>query len=281
MKLPICLLVALVWVKGFATEPAPEPTGEVGIARDEFERLWKARSMVTGVVDKFIPGKGNALTYEYDGHLHFASDDIAEISLLNPGEKKPRKLHIAVSRDESEKFALFKESGAQVEFSVPLLYLKYDLCGFVPSDEVKALTRKKLSPANEKTDKATQNKPADAALLGREVEGAILTFPYAIKVKLQDVSKVEPLPVPLKQALPEYPFEMRRQAVSGLVKVRVIITKKGEVASLSIIHASHAAFVPSVEAAVKSWRFTPKTIAGQSVASEMIYIFEFMVFPDE
>lgn len=78
-------------------------------------------------------------------------------------------------------------------------------------------------------------------------------------------TKVDEPPVPLKTPPPKYPDGKRRDGVSGLVAVSVVIDEKGAVVSSEISKASHKDFEqPSLDA-VKNWKFKPAKLAGAAV----------------
>jgi periplasmic protein TonB len=81
----------------------------------------------------------------------------------------------------------------------------------------------------------------------------------------QVYTKVDEPPVPLKTPPPRYPDSLKRDGISGLVAVVVVIDEKGEVVSTEISKASHDDFKqPSIDA-VKKWKFKPAKVAGGAV----------------
>ena len=76
--------------------------------------------------------------------------------------------------------------------------------------------------------------------------------------------KLEP-PVPVRTFAPEYPSEMRRQGVSGLVMINCLIDEQGNVADTKIEKQSNDAFGPSAVAAVRRWKFKPAQRDGSTV----------------
>lgn len=78
-------------------------------------------------------------------------------------------------------------------------------------------------------------------------------------------SKVEP-PVPVRTVPPDYPTEMRRDGVSGVVTVKCQIDEKGDVTGAEVEKSSNSAFEPAAVAAVKKWKFKPAKQDGAPVA---------------
>jgi protein TonB len=78
-------------------------------------------------------------------------------------------------------------------------------------------------------------------------------------------TKMEP-PVPVRTIPPDYPSELRREGVSGLVMIKVNIDEKGDVTETSVEKSSHEAFDKPAIAAVKKWKFKPAKQDGNPVA---------------
>jgi len=97
------------------------------------------------------------------------------------------------------------------------------------------------------------------------------SFPTAVLFALALVapvfaqSKTEP-PVPVRMIAPEYPDELRREGVSGLVMVKCSIDVQGNVAEAEVEKSSNAAFEKPALAAVKKWKFKPAKQDGNPVA---------------
>lgn len=78
-------------------------------------------------------------------------------------------------------------------------------------------------------------------------------------------TKSEP-PVPVRTVAPDYPNELRREGVSGLVMVKCSIDEQGNVTETEIEKSSNAAFEKPAVAAVKKWKFKPAKQDGSPVA---------------
>lgn len=77
-------------------------------------------------------------------------------------------------------------------------------------------------------------------------------------------SKVEP-PVPVRTVQPDYPTEMRRDGVSGVVTLKCQIDEKGDVTGAEVEKSSNSAFEPAALSAVKKWKFKPAKQDGAPV----------------
>ncbi len=73
------------------------------------------------------------------------------------------------------------------------------------------------------------------------------------------------LPRPVFQPTPAYPFEYRKQKITGGVWLSVTVGKAGTVTDCKTIQASHPEFGPAAEQAVRLWKFRPATLNGQPV----------------
>ena len=78
-------------------------------------------------------------------------------------------------------------------------------------------------------------------------------------------TKTEP-PVPVRTVPPEYPDELRREGVSGLVMVKCSIDEQGNVTETLVEKSSNTAFEKPALAAVKKWKFKPAKQDGNPVA---------------
>jgi len=78
-------------------------------------------------------------------------------------------------------------------------------------------------------------------------------------------TKVEVNPIPLKTPPPEYPADMKRQGVAGMVALSILIDESGTVIESSVSKSSRPEFEASALAAVKKWKFKPAQIGGNPV----------------
>jgi protein TonB len=78
-------------------------------------------------------------------------------------------------------------------------------------------------------------------------------------------SKPEP-PVPVRTVAPDYPPELRREGVSGLVMVKCTIDESGNVVDPQVEKSSNTAFEKPAMEALKKWKFKPAKQDGNPVA---------------
>ena|SRR3569833_143840 len=77
-------------------------------------------------------------------------------------------------------------------------------------------------------------------------------------------------PVPVKTPPPVYPREMRKDGISGMVTVKVVIDESGNVAECSVNKSTRAEFETAAVEAVKNWKFKPAQKDGAAVRSQVI-----------
>ena len=78
-------------------------------------------------------------------------------------------------------------------------------------------------------------------------------------------TKVDENPVPIKTPPPHYPSSLKREGVSGLVAVVIVIDEKGSIMSSSIAKSSNPEFEKPALDAVKNWKFKPAKKDGNPV----------------
>lgn len=63
---------------------------------------------------------------------------------------------------------------------------------------------------------------------------------------------------------PVYPAEAKKSRIQGEVKLRMVVSKTGEVANLDLV-SGDPALVPAALAAVKQWQFAPCRLNGDPI----------------
>jgi len=89
-------------------------------------------------------------------------------------------------------------------------------------------------------------------------------------------SKTEP-PVPVRTVAPEYPVQLKRDGVSGVVTVKCTIDEKGNVTDTRVEKTTNDAFDEAAVAAVRKWRFKPAQQDGAPVATKVTIPIKFVV----
>lgn len=93
----------------------------------------------------------------------------------------------------------------------------------------------------------------------------IASLIFATALLAPAFAAVEP-PIPVRTVAPDYPDELRREGVSGLVMVKCAIDQQGNVTETSVEKSSNPAFEKPALAAVKKWKFKPAKQDGSPVA---------------
>jgi protein TonB len=87
--------------------------------------------------------------------------------------------------------------------------------------------------------------------------------------EVYNLANLDQQPVATFQARPAYPFEMRRQGISGQVVVDFIVTAQGSVRDAYAVSSNQREFEASAVQAVAKWRFKPGRKAGRAVSTHM------------
>ena len=90
-----------------------------------------------------------------------------------------------------------------------------------------------------------------------------------------DFGKLDKKPQARSQMAPRYPFELKRQGISGECTVQFFVDENGVVSDPVEVSASHREFIKPCLDAVLQWRFTPGMKNGRKVATRMQQTFPF------
>jgi periplasmic protein TonB len=96
-------------------------------------------------------------------------------------------------------------------------------------------------------------------------------------VCLADGPEYDVRPVPVKTPPPEYPTALKREGVSGVVAVRVVIDETGAVAECSVVKSSNPEFNQPALDAVKKWKFKPAQKDGNPVKAKLLIPIQFQI----
>lgn len=78
-------------------------------------------------------------------------------------------------------------------------------------------------------------------------------------------TQVDEKPVPLKTPPPRYPEQMRKDGVSGIVAVSIVIDEDGNVIKSTVAKSTSPEFDRPALEAVDRWKFKPAKKDGQAV----------------
>lgn len=89
---------------------------------------------------------------------------------------------------------------------------------------------------------------------------------------LFDLSVLDQKPVAVFQPQPEYPWQLRREGVTGSVLVSFIVDTNGAVRSPRILRSAHPGFEAPVLAVLERWKFKPGRKGGVVVNTGNVQI---------
>jgi protein TonB len=93
----------------------------------------------------------------------------------------------------------------------------------------------------------------------------ILCLPFRLAADDTVYTKVDVNPVPVRTPPPDYPESMKRQGISGVVAVAIVIDETGVVTSAAVAKSTQSDFEAPALAAVKKWKFKPAKKDGTPV----------------
>jgi TonB family protein len=98
---------------------------------------------------------------------------------------------------------------------------------------------------------------------------AEIAAPSPAGPKVYDSRALDQQPVPVSQARPVYPYDMKKQRYSGEVVVEFILDSAGVVHDAHVLSSSRKDFEKSAVEAVSKWRFRPGRKGGAPVNVRM------------
>ena len=99
----------------------------------------------------------------------------------------------------------------------------------------------------------------------------------ASPLRADEVADFDARPVPVKTPPPDYPTQLKRSGVSGIVAVRVALDEMGNVTEASVSKSSQPEFDEPALAAIRRWKFRPASKGGAAVKSHLIIPIKFTV----
>lgn len=89
---------------------------------------------------------------------------------------------------------------------------------------------------------------------------------------LFDLSVLDQKPVAIFQPQPEYPWQLRREGITGSVLVAFVVDSSGAVRAPRILRATHPGFETPVLNALQRWKFKPGRKGGAVVNTGNVQI---------
>jgi periplasmic protein TonB len=84
-------------------------------------------------------------------------------------------------------------------------------------------------------------------------------------------------PVPVRTVAPEYPDEMHRQGIAGLVTVRCTIDEHGDVIETVVVKCSDPVFEKPATDALLKWKFKPASLDGKAISTKALIPIRFVI----
>jgi TonB family protein len=88
-------------------------------------------------------------------------------------------------------------------------------------------------------------------------------------------------PVPVRTSAPEYPFQLKRDGVSGVVTVKFSVDEKGNVVDPEVLKSSNKGFEQAALNANLKWKFKPALQDGAPVKSKLAIPLQFSLGSDQ
>ncbi len=90
---------------------------------------------------------------------------------------------------------------------------------------------------------------------------------FALSVaEITDITpKVDEPPVPIRTTAPDYPAELQKKKVEGIVSVIVVIDEVGGVIACEASKSTNEGFNEPATKAVQKWKFKPAKLGGKTV----------------
>ena len=82
-------------------------------------------------------------------------------------------------------------------------------------------------------------------------------------------------PVPVRTSAPEYPYELKREGISGVVTVVFSVDEKGNVVNPAVQKSSNKGFEQAALNAISKWKFKPALQDGTPVKSKLAIPLQF------
>jgi TonB family C-terminal domain len=94
---------------------------------------------------------------------------------------------------------------------------------------------------------------------------SFISLPFTALADDTIYTKVDENPVPVRTPPPRYPDSLKREGVSGVVAVAIVIDETGSVINTAVSKSSHPDFERPALEAVSKWKFKPAKKDGAAV----------------
>jgi len=91
-----------------------------------------------------------------------------------------------------------------------------------------------------------------------------------------EIGEIDGTLVPIVQVQPVYPMRAKSMGIEGLVQVQFLVNRKGLVENIRIVKAvPEGVFEKCVKRCLSAWRFSPGTVEGESVNTQVVTTIRF------
>lgn len=115
--------------------------------------------------------------------------------------------------------------------------------------------------------------------MARKLFSLVVVLALGLSLHAQDAdgvyTKVDENPSPVKTAKPNYPSDLKRDGVEGIVAISCVIDENGEVISSKVTKSSNPGFEKSALDAISRWKFKPAKKDGKAVKVKVTIPFRF------
>lgn len=84
-------------------------------------------------------------------------------------------------------------------------------------------------------------------------------------------------PMPLRTSAPSYPSQLKRDGVTGMVAVSIMVDEQGNVQEAKVEKSSNPGFDQAALEAVTKWKFKPAKKAGAPVSVKVVIPVKFAI----
>jgi protein TonB len=98
--------------------------------------------------------------------------------------------------------------------------------------------------------------------------------------KIFNLADLDRAPEPIVQAAPVFPFNLKREAIEGHVRVEFVVDTEGRVHNAFVVQSSHPGFDEAAITGVSRWRFRPGYKGGRKVNTRMQVPIVFKIVDD-
>lgn len=77
-------------------------------------------------------------------------------------------------------------------------------------------------------------------------------------------------PTPMRTSAPNYPTQLKRDGITGMVSVSIMVNEQGEVEDAKVVKSSNPGFDQAAIEAVSKWKFKPAKKAGAPVSVKVV-----------